>query len=205
MTVRFFYDFASSYSYLAVMRIGALANAAGVAVAWKPFLLGPIFKEAGYDGSPNLTFPAKADYMWRDIGRRAAHRGLPFVAPTPFPQRSVSAGRMALALAEADRPGFSRAVFHEQFGRGLDIANPAVLADAARAAGLDADGLAAAAAEPAAKEALFAAVAEAKEAGVFGAPTFVTSTGEVFWGDDRLEDAIAWERTGALHGFAELA
>jgi 2-hydroxychromene-2-carboxylate isomerase len=194
----FWYDFSSSYSYLAAMRIEAEAAAAGIAVAWRPFLLGPIFAEAGYGGSPNLMSRAKAAYMWGDIARRAAHRGLPFVVPSPFPQKSVAAGRAALALAASERPDFSRAVFRETFARGRDIADLAVVADAATAARLDAAQVVASTSDPAAKAALFAAVDEAKGLGIFGAPTFVTSDGTLFWGDDRLADALAWETTGRL-------
>lgn len=194
----FWYDFTSSYSYLAAMRMAGAARAANVTVTWQPFLLGPIFAEAGYATSPNLVAPAKANYMWRDIGRRAAQYGLAFVVPEVFPQKSVAAGRVALALSDADRPAFTAALFTELFGRGRDIAELPVIADAARAAGLDGEAVAAGAADPAAKAALFEAVERAKALGIFGAPTFVTSDGELFWGHDRLADALAWERTGAL-------
>lgn len=198
MALTFWFDFSSSYSFLAAMRVEEAARAAGVPVLWQPFLLGPIFAEAGYRGSPNVAFPPKAAYMWRDIARRAAARGLPFTKPEPFPQRSVGPARAALSLAPSERPAFCRAVFLETFGRGRDMAAPEVLADAARAAGLDPARIAAGAADGDAKAALFEAVDEAKRLGLFGAPSFVTSDGEVFWGDDRLEDALAWERTGSL-------
>lgn len=198
MALRFFYDFSSSYSYLSVMRIEELAAAAGVPVEWQPFLLGPIFADAGLEGTPNLSSEAKGGFMWRDIGRRAAHRGLPFVQPTPFPQRSVAAGRAALALREAERPAFTRAVFTCQFGEGRDIAQPETLAQAARAARLDPEMVVAGTQDAAAKAALFKGVEDAKSAGVFGAPTFVTSDGERFWGDAQLADALAWEATGKL-------
>ena len=198
MAITFWYDFSSSYSYLAAMRMEAAAAAVSIPVIWQPFLLGPIFSEAGYDGSPNLMSAAKARYMWTDIGRRAAQRGLEFVTPEVFPQRSVLAGRAALALDNAARPAFTRAVFHEEFGNGRDVADPVAVADAARAAGLDAEGVLAGAGTPEVKAALFAAVEEAKALGIFGAPSFVTSDKMLFWGDDRLEDALSWEATGAL-------
>lgn len=198
----FWYDFSSSYSYLAAMRMEERAAAAGVAVAWRPFLLGPIFAEAGYGGSPNLVSAAKSNYMWADIARRAAHRGLAFTVPAPFPQRSVAAGRAALALSDADRPAFTRAVFRQTFALGRDIADPAVIADAAREAGLDADAVVASTGDAAAKAALFAAVDEAKALGIFGAPSFVAADGALFWGDDRMDDALAWAKTGRLADLA---
>ena len=72
--ISFWYDFASTYSYLAAMRIDSLAAAAGVEVAWRPFLLGPIFKAQGWDSSPFNIYPAKGRHMVRDLERTAAAR-----------------------------------------------------------------------------------------------------------------------------------
>ena len=68
-TLDFYLEFASTYSYPAAMRLGVLAQAAGVAVRWLPFLLGPIFKAQGWDNSPFNIYPAKGRYMWRDVER----------------------------------------------------------------------------------------------------------------------------------------
>jgi 2-hydroxychromene-2-carboxylate isomerase len=118
--------------------------------------------------------------------------------PEPFPQKSVAPARATLALPDGERPAFVRAVFLETFGRGRNMADPAVLNDAAMAAGLPPERIAEGTADPQAKAALFEAVETAKRIGLFGAPSFVTSDLEIFWGDDRLEDALAWERTGSL-------
>ncbi len=198
MALTFWYDFSSSYSYLAAMRIEAVAEKAKVQVVWQPFLLGPIFIDAGYNGSPNLMAPAKAAYMWTDIARRAAHRGHPFKEPTPFPQKSVLAARAALALPARDRPAFSRAAFMRIFAKGENIAEAAVVAAAIAEAGLDPEVVLAAAGKPEVKAALRESVETAKSLGIFGAPTFVTTDEALFWGDDRLEDALAWEKTGSL-------
>lgn len=202
MAITFWYDFSSTYSFLAALQLSAAAREADVDVTWQPFLLGPIFMEAGYGGSPNLMAPAKAAYMWRDVARRAGAIGEPFVTPSPFPQKSVAAGRAALALPADERIAFSVAAFRQVFQEGRDIALPQTLADAARAAGLDPERVTAGAADPDAKAALFEAVDEAKARGIFGAPTFVADDGELFWGSDRMGDALDHARAiaGARDG-----
>ena len=118
----FFYEFASSYSYLAAMRIAPLARAAGVAVRWRPFLLGPIFKAQGWDTSPFNLYPAKGRYMVRDCERAAAALGLAFRLPDPFPQNTLLAARVALVGLQADwGEDFSRAVYAAQFSQGRNI------------------------------------------------------------------------------------
>ena len=78
-TLDFWLEFASTYSYPAAMRIGALAQAAGVIVRWRPFLLGPIFKQQGWDTSPFNLYPAKGRYMVRDCERQCAALGIDLV------------------------------------------------------------------------------------------------------------------------------
>jgi 2-hydroxychromene-2-carboxylate isomerase len=97
----FWYEFASTYSYLAAMRIDAAADAAGVEVAWQPFLLGPIFKAQGWTTSPFNIYPAKGRYMIRDVARIAAARGLPFRMPDPFPANTLKAARLAIVGIDA--------------------------------------------------------------------------------------------------------
>src|SRR5947208_15436143 len=114
--LEFWYEFASTYSYLSAMRIEALAAAAGVAIAWKPFLLGPIFKAQGWDTSPFNLHPAKRRYMVRDCERLCAELGLTFRLPDPFPQPSLNAARVALiALAEGGGEDFTRAIYRAEF------------------------------------------------------------------------------------------
>lgn len=198
MAIQFFYDFTSTYSYLAAMRMEEVAADEGVEIEWKPFLLGPIFADAGLQGTPNLSSPAKGSFMFEDLSRRARHRGIPFVMPDPFPMKSVAAGRAALALEGAERAAFTRAVFHCGFGQGQDIGQPAVLGEAAQASGVDPQRIVEGVQKPEVKQALFDNVDAAKAAGVFGAPTFITSDGGRFWGDAQMRDAIAWEKTGAM-------
>src|ERR1700732_4784965 len=92
----FWVDFASTYFYLAAMRIEPLAQKAEVRVRFRPFLLGPIFKAQGWDTSPFNLYAAKGRAMWRDLDRLCADLGLPFRRPDPFPQNSLLAARVAL-------------------------------------------------------------------------------------------------------------
>ncbi len=198
----FWIEFASTYAYLAIQRAEARAAAHGVALDWRPFLLGPVFRGQGWQTSPFLIYPAKGAFMWRDLARRAAALGLPLDRAGPFPAHSVAAARQALAALETPAgPAFCRAVSLALHGRGRDIADPAVLAGCAREAGLDPDALAAAA--PAMADRLRANTEAAIAAGVFGAPFFhaagpAAGTAEPFWGEDQLEDALSWAATGRL-------
>jgi 2-hydroxychromene-2-carboxylate isomerase len=188
----FWYEFASTYSYLTAMRIEAAADAAGVTVDWQPFLLGPIFKSQGWSTSPFNIYPAKGRYMVRDVSRIAASRGLKFQLPEPFPANSLKAARLALVgIEDGWVARFSRAVFEAEFAHGLDISSEGVLAELLAKLGLDTAQLFARSNEVETKERLRAVTAEAEDLGIFGAPTFVVPDGELFWGDDRLEAALA--------------
>ena len=190
--LEFWYDFASTYSYLSAMRISGLAEAAGVDVVWRPFLLGPIFGKQGWTTSPFNLYPAKGRYMIRDLERLAAARGLVFHMPSTFPANSVSAARLAYAVGSEHIVGFSRAVFAAEFAAGADIAARPVLSQICSELGLESERLFEIATSEHCKPLLRNATAEAESFGIFGAPTFRTSDGEIFWGDDRLEQALAW-------------
>lgn len=195
LTIDFWFDFASTYSYLAAMRIDALAGAAGVGIRWRPFLLGPIFAAQGWSSSPFTLYPAKGKNMWRDMERQCARLSLPFKRPSPFPQNSLAAARVATAGRDPGWIGdFSKALFGMAFGEGRNIADEAVLTAAVRAIGVDANTAMLAARSEEAKGRLRAETELAKSLGIFGAPSFVTSDGELFWGNDRLEQAIEWAR-----------
>lgn len=192
--VTFWFEFASTYSYLSAMRVEAEADRRGVEVIWKPFLLGPIFTAQGWDTSPFSIYPEKGENMWRDLQRRAETYGLPFTlaARARFPQNTVLAARVALgALAAPWGKAYCRAVFHAQFADGRDVSDPEVIAACVDASGGDATHCLARAGEPETKDALRANVDAARSRGIYGAPSFIVD-GELFWGDDRLEDALDW-------------
>jgi 2-hydroxychromene-2-carboxylate isomerase len=191
-TLTFWYELASTYSWLAAERIETLAAQAGVEVTWRPFLLGPIFAAQGWTSSPFNLFPAKGRNMWRDMERQRARMGLPaIVRPDPFPPNSLLAARIATALPAEARVRFSRAVYRAQFTQGSPIADREVLAAILADIGATPEALAAADATET-KNALRRATDQAQALGLYGAPSFTTGSGELFWGNDRLEDAIAW-------------
>lgn len=199
--LEFWYEFASTYSYLSVMRIEELAAKSGVGVVWKPFLLGPIFQAQGMSNTPFRLYPKRGQYMVRDMERLCEARGLPFKLSPLFPQNGLKAARLALSGAEAGwAPRFTRAVFLRQFRDQADISSDAVLAEALRVAGQDADDILAQIESPSVKDALKAQTQTAAALDIFGAPTFVTADGELFWGDDRLEQALEWASRRDLLG-----
>jgi 2-hydroxychromene-2-carboxylate isomerase len=144
--------------------------------------------------------------MWRDMAREAARLGLPCRRPDPFPQNSLIAARVALLGADRDwTPAFTRAVYAKEFGEGRSIAEPAAVAEVLSSLGLDASAVLKEAQSDANKTRLKALVEEARSRGIFGAPTFLTEDGEMFWGNDRLDQALAWatgERSGSTQAGA---
>ena len=189
------FEFASTYSYPAVMRVEALAEQAGVRLVWRPFLLGPIFAAQGWRDSPFNIYPAKGRYMWRDLERTCARLGLPFRRPTDFPRNGLLAARVATAAAGAVwLPAFVRDVYRANFVDDRDIAQPAVIASVLGALGLDPEPWLREASSDAVKQRLRAATEEASVLGIFGAPTLRVGE-ELFWGNDRVEEAIAWARS----------
>jgi len=192
-SIEFWFEFASTYSHLAAFAVEERANARGVRVAWRSFLLAPIFGAQGWSDSPFNIYPAKGAYMWRDLERICVAQGLPFVRPEVFPQNSLLAARVALvAFEQGWGEQICRAVYRAEFGEGRDIGAAGAVEEILRQSGRDADAILAQAQSNAVKTALRAQCDEAQRLGIFGAPSFVTADGELFWGNDRLEAALDW-------------
>lgn len=192
--IEMWFDFASPYSYLAIERVDSLARAAGARVDLRPFLLGPIFQAQGWNDTPFRLFPGKGAYMMRDIARLAEKYGVVYNRPRQFPRMSVLPAR--IALLGQDEPwarDFCVAVFRANFQHDQDIQAEDVVHELLTGLSLDADGLIARAKSEATKEALRRQVDRARDLGIFGAPMFFVD-GEMFWGNDRLEDALDWTR-----------
>jgi 2-hydroxychromene-2-carboxylate isomerase len=193
----FWFDFASTYSYPAALRIGPLAAEAKVQVRFRPFLLGPIFKTQGWDTSPFNLYPAKGRNMWRDLERLCEDLSQPFRKPDQFPQNSLLPARVALAgMDQGWGEAFSVAVYRAQFAEGGRIDDPATLAAILSGLKVDAKAALDLAQSDDNKLRLRAVTEEAQRLGVFGAPTFTTAGGELFWGNDRLEQALRWAKKG---------
>lgn len=195
--IEFWYEFASTYSYPAAMRIEPLAADAGVHVKWRPFLLGPIFKAQGWNDSPFNIFAAKGLYMWRDLARVCEAEGLKLTPPpVRFPQNGLKAARLALVgEREGWTPAFTRAVFTANYAEQKDISDDASLRAILEDLDVDAGAALAAAGTQAFKAALRSQTDEATRRGIFGAPSFTVGD-ELFWGNDRLETALTWAAKG---------
>lgn len=196
--LEFWFDFASTYSYLTAQRLEGLAAAAGVTVLWKPFLLGPAFTAMGWNDSPFNIYPAKGRYMWRDMERLATKYDLPLRQPSQFPRNGLLPARIGCAFADAPwLPAFVRNVFSANFADDRDIGDRQVIGEILAALGLDLAAIIATAEQPDSKNRLRQQTEQAVTQGIFGAPSFLVD-GELFWGNDRLEDALAWAQRPAL-------
>ena len=192
--VEFWFEFASTYSYLSVMRIERAAEAAGVDIEWKPFLLGPVFLALGWNDSPFNIYPPKGRYMWRDLERLAEKEGLPFRRPSRFPRNGLLAARVALVgVEEGWVAAFARAVMTANFAEDREIGEEAVIVEILGTLGLPGAEVITRAQADANKLSLRCQTERAAELGLFGAPSFRVGE-ELFWGNDRLEDALAWAR-----------
>lgn len=188
MPIEFWFDFASNYSYLSVMRIRQLVPGG---VVWRPFLLGPIFKDAGWNNSPFILQKDKGAYVWQDMPRQCAKYGLPWRQPSDFPRNSMLAARVGI-LSE-NQPwmsDFCERVMLANFADDRDIASADCIAGILSALGQDADTILRDAQTDDNKARLRARTEQAKALHIFGAPTFMVGDA-MFWGNDRLDDALA--------------
>jgi len=191
-TLEFWFDFASPYAYLSSQRIEALAAVKNVRVAYRPMLLGPIFQAIhGVTDTPFSRNPARANWMRTDVPRQAKKYGVPFEWPTTFPRTSLLGTRVAM-LGENEPwiDAFVSGLFRASFGSGADIGAEDVVRASLTVLTAQSEELLAATKLQSTKDALRARGALALERGIFGAPTFFAGD-QFFWGDDRLEDAIA--------------
>ena len=189
--IDFWFSIGSTYTYLAVMRVDRVAAGEGLTVRWRPFDIRHVLSVN--DHNPYYGMADKTAYMWRDIARRAEAYGLAPSLPAPYPLAdSPQANRVAALAAEE---GWLKPYVLGTYRRWFEGADPAGeepnLSASIAEAGQNAARVLSDANSAKGYERLLKATEEAMAAGVFGAPSFVVD-GELFWGNERLEDAIAW-------------
>ena len=188
--IEFWFDFSSNYSYLSAMRIESAAAGRGVGVTWVPFLLGPIFASFGWSTSPFVLQKEKGAYVWRDMERQCARHGIAFKRPSEFPRSATLPMRIAAAHADRDwMPAFCKAIMSMNFEHDRAVNGVEPSESVLRFLGVDARQVMTEAESEAGRSALRRNTTEAQIRRIFGAPMFFAGT-EMFWGNDRLEDAL---------------
>ncbi|MDB6060947.1 MAG: oxidoreductase [Verrucomicrobiaceae bacterium] len=189
-SIEFWFEFASNYSYLSVMRIEAAAALRGVNIIWKPFLLGPVFDALGWEEPPFIQQKEKGRYVWQDMQRQCRKYGLAWTQPTTFPRNSILSIRIALLGADQSWIGaYCRTIMQLNFAADRDIGNVEIISEALTLLQLPAAEIVEQAQSASNKLQLREQTAQAQAKGIFGAPTFFVR-GEMFWGNDRLDDAL---------------
>jgi 2-hydroxychromene-2-carboxylate isomerase len=188
--IDFWFSIGSLYTYLSVMRLAEAEKNSGVAFRWRPFSVRAIMREM--DNIP-ASKPVKMAYAWRDVERRAAAYGFPLRARPPYPLQNFDlANRVAqVGSSEGWCAPYVRAAYRHWFQEGQEAGSEPNVSDSLREAGQDPQRVIGLAQSAATGEAFEAATNEARQLGIFGAPTFAVGQ-EIFWGDDRLDDAIRW-------------
>ena len=191
-SIEFWFEFGSNYSYLSAMRVEEAAAQCGVVVRWRPFLLGPIFQSFGWSSSPFVLQKAKGAYVWKDMERQCDKYGIPWQRPSVFPRPATLPMKVAAAHAEASWIGrYCRILMTKNFALDQDINSWEQVGEVLAGIGLDAQATLDEALSDARKNRLREATSDAQARGIFGAPTFF-ARGEMFWGNDRLDDALAF-------------
>ncbi len=187
----FFFFYGSTYTYLTVFRIEKLASAANVSLRWRPINVRDLMVEM--DNIPFAKKPIKAAYMWRDIERRAARHSLPFAKPSVYPvDPNLVANRVGVVAAEQGWcPEYTRASYEAWFLRDKAIGVDDNLEQVLTSLGKDPDQVLGLANSDRIKSKFDEETDVARQLSIFGSPTFAVDE-EIFWGDDRLEDALEW-------------
>jgi 2-hydroxychromene-2-carboxylate isomerase len=194
---KFCYSVGSTYTYLTVMRLGTYAQREGVVFRWRPFDVRAIMLEQ--NNIPFSKKPVKSAYMWRDIERRAGLYDLPIRVPAPYPLDNLALANQVALLGMKEGWGEACTVeaYRIWFQDGLPAGSEPNLSESLRRIGENPTRIIEAASTPESEAALAEETEAVKQADIFGSPNFIVN-GEVFWGDDRLDDAVQWYRNGSL-------
>lgn len=189
--IDFWFSVGSTYTYLTVMRLPNVEKDKGISFNWRPFSVRKIMVEM--NNIPFAEKPVKSAYMWRDIERRAAIYGLPVRVPAPYPLEQFDLANKVAILGRKEGwcADYVRATYRHWFQEGVAAGSDQNLTRSLEDIGQNPEHVVQRASADDVRDDYFAATDEARSLGVFGAPTFVVGD-EVFWGDDRLEDAISW-------------
>jgi 2-hydroxychromene-2-carboxylate isomerase len=195
--IDFWFTMGSTYSFLSVMRLAEIERSRGIQFNWRPFHLLIILQEMKH--VPFADKPAKSAYMWRDIERRAEMYGIPAQLPAPYPAKhSVVANLVAtVGMREGWGADFVCAAYRRWFQLGQETGSEPNVSESLRDIKQDPARVLPLAGSETTKEMLDRETDAARELGIFGSPTFVVD-GELFWGDDRLNDAIGWLQSGRI-------
>lgn len=195
--IDFWFTMGSTYSYLSASRLAAVERSSGLSFRWRPFHLLTILQEM--KNVPFADKPAKAAYMWKDVERRAAMYGLPIKLPVPYPaKQSIVANLVAIVgMREGWGADFVRAAYRRWFLLAQETGSEPNVSESLRDIGQAPERVLPLADADDTRAALTAATDAARTLGIFGSPTFVVDH-ELFWGDDRLDDAVQWYRHGHL-------
>ena len=193
--IDFYFSIGSTYTYLSVTRILDVEKKHGVKFNWKPFSVRAIMKEMN-----NIPFPKdkknKVDYMWRDIERRAKSYGFFAKTPVPYPLSEFDlANQIAiLGLEEGWGIDYVRLTYKKWFQEGKEPAIDPSISEVCDELKLNKNEIITAAKDQIIQNKYLSNTDSARNNKIFGSPSFVVNS-EIFWGDDRMEDAIAWSKT----------
>jgi 2-hydroxychromene-2-carboxylate isomerase len=194
--IEFWFSIGSTYTYLSVARLSALSREINVMFSWQPFSVRKIMQEMD-----NIPFPptkkAKADYMWRDIKRRAQRYGFSADVPAPYPLTEFDlANKIAvLGMQEGWCVDYVYATYRRWFQEGLEAGSEPNISDSLTEIGQDPKRVLKSVESDSIEKAYSDQTDIAREKGIFGSPTCIVD-GELFWGDDRIEDAVWWLNNG---------
>ena len=196
-SIDFWYCIGSTYTYLTVLRLPKIAMANAIEISWRPFNVRDVMVE-----QKNIPFsnkPVKSAYMWRDIERRSRLYDLDPKIPAPYPLSGLVLANQIAALGKGEGwlEAYTQATYRRWFEKGEPAGEEPNISGSLIEIGQDVDRVMGLATSQEIVSMLDKETIEAKALGVFGSPSFVVS-GEVFWGDDRLEDAVSWALRGSL-------
>ena len=189
----FWFSIGSTYTYLSVSRLSEIEKKHQVSFNWNPFSVRKLMMEMN-----NIPFTppekkVKSDYMWRDIERRAKNYNLSPKIPAPYPLKNFDlANQIAVyGIEEGWCEEYVKLTYKYWFESGIEAGSEECLNKVSKDMGIDVNDLIEKSNTDTIIQRYNTQTDMARELGIFGSPSFIVN-GEIFWGDDRLEDAIKW-------------